>query len=147
VIKFEKQNTNNSTVFSMIVLPLLWLCSKLAPPLLRVTLLFCRIFLNPRFSRMFLDEALLKVGTPHKTPIQSESLGIKQEISVQATLALGDYNQRSFFLFGFPEFSFDLFRFCNRYTYLVDIGANAGLTLYGASKYEIKTSPRLRPCY
>ena len=83
---------------------------------------------------MVLDEALLKIRTPNRLFVQSESLLLKEEISVQASLDIGDYIQRSFFLFGFPEFTFHLLRFCDRHTCFFDIGANAGLISCGVSR-------------
>lgn len=84
---------------------------------------------------MLLEEPLLKLGVGKPMFIQSSSLEITTDVRLHATLNLSDTIQRSFYMRGFPDFTFELLRFCDKKTCFFDIGANVGLISCAASRW------------
>ena len=65
---------------------------------------------------MLIDEPLLKIGVSRAILANPTSLLLQDSIPIQATLDLCDTIQRSFYLRGFPDFTFELLRFCDTST-------------------------------
>ena len=93
-----------------------------------------RVF-NRSFSELFLDECLGRYMYLGYASIPVAELSLEATIPVNLNLDLGDYIQRSFYLFGYPPFTGELLKFCDQRTAFFDIGANLGIITLAVAKH------------
>lgn len=116
--------------------------AQMLQPLIRLFVRFLLLFPKPVFlgfltiiRRVFsrsLNELLfddcfgryLALGYA-SVPVRECSVDVSIPLDVE--LDVGDYTQRSFYLFGYPPLTGELLKFCDQKTAFFDIGANLGL--------------------
>jgi FkbM family methyltransferase len=91
-----------------------------------------RVF-NPELSSHLFEEAFCRFVKPRGTEVRVTNLTVPHSLAVDVSLDLGDYIQRSFYLYGYPHFMPDLLNFCDESTLFFDIGANVGLVSLGVA--------------
>jgi FkbM family methyltransferase len=111
---------------------LLWLPSTVVVAVLKI---FRELF-SRRVLELIFDDALTRYMTQGYASVAPKHLVIEATIPLQLKLDLGDYIQRSFYLFGYPRFAYELVRFCDEKTTFFDIGANIGLITVAVAQHS-----------
>jgi len=94
-----------------------------------------RKLFSRRLLQLLFDDALAKYLKQGYVSVAAKDLVIEETVPVQVNLDLGDYIQRSFYLFGYPRFTPELLKFCDEKTAFFDIGANLGLITIAVAQY------------
>ena len=79
------------------------------------------------FNAFLFDDCLARYLRQGYGSIPVSHCSMEITIPMNVSLDIGDYIQRSFYLFGYPSFTAELLTFCDRETAFFDIGANLGL--------------------
>ena len=85
-----------------------------------------RVF-SRSFNEFFFDDCFARYLRQGYGSIPIQECSLEISIPLDVSLDVGDYIQRSFYLFGYPHFTAELLRFCDHKAAFFDIGANLGL--------------------
>jgi len=94
----------------------------------------CRNVFSANFLSLVLEDPLRRILKGPKLTVTTDHLDMFGKVSFNATLDLADFSQRKFFLYGYPDFMFELLSFCDKKTAFFDIGANIGLISIAVAK-------------
>lgn len=122
---------NKTATISRIVQPIIRLFVRLLlllpkPFFLKFLKIIRRVF-SRSFNEFFFDDCFARYLRQGYGSIPIQECSLEISIPLDVSLDVGDYIQRSFYLFGYPHFTAELLRFCDHKTAFFDIGANLGL--------------------
>ena len=122
---------NKTATVSKIVQPFLRLFVRLLlllpKPFFLTFLKIIRRVFSRSFNEFFFDDCFARYLRQGYDSIPVKECSLEISIPLDVSLDVGDYIQRSFYLFGYPRFTTELLRFCDQKTAFFDIGANLGL--------------------
>ena len=122
---------NKTAILSKIFQPFLRLFVRLLllfpKPLFLAFLKFIRRVFSRSFNELFFDDCFARCLRQGYASVPVRECSLEITIPLDVSLDVGDYIQRSFYLFGYPHFTAELLRFCDHKTAFFDIGANLGL--------------------